>query len=68
MWVIDDDLFCPHIPWAGIPGGRGGGGGGTRPPTILKVGDTISNVPPPPHVFVVGRFFVGKIGFVTKFV
>ena len=43
-----------------------GDGGGRVPPTILKVGDTISNVPPPPHVFVVGRFFVEKIGFLTN--
>ena len=32
------------LPWAEIPGGRGG----HVPPTILTVGDTISNVPPPP--------------------
>ena len=34
--------------WAKSRGGRGGGGGGgcVPPPTILKVGDTISNVPP----------------------
>ena len=34
------------------------------PPTILQVGDTISNVPP--HVFVVGRFFVEKIRILPK--
>ena len=43
-----------------------GGRGGPVPPTILQVGDTISNVPP--HVFVVGRFFVKKIRILTKFV
>ena len=34
-----------------------GGRGGHVPPTILKVGDTISNVPPP-HVFGVVRLFI----------
>ena len=53
--------------WTHSMGGNPGGDGGTRPPTILKVGDTISNAsPPPPHVFVVGRFFVDKIGFLIK--
>ena len=37
------------------PGGGGGGDGGTCPPTFFQVGDTISNVPPPP------RFWVGWI-------
>ena len=34
-------------------GGGGGGPGGHVPPTFFKVGDTISNVPPP-HVLGVG--------------
>ena len=58
-----------HIAWAEIPGGRGGGDASPPPPTILKVGGhKYIKCPPPPHVFVVGRFFVEKIGFLTKFV
>ena len=39
---------------------RGGRGGPAPPPTILQVGDTISNVPPPPHVFVSRTIFRRK--------
>ena len=55
-----------HFAWAEIPGGRGGGGG-TRPPppTILKVGDTISNVPPR---FCGRTIFRRKNRILTKFV
>ena len=45
---------------------RGGGDVSPPPPTILKVGDTISNVPPP-HVFVVGRWIFNQICLIFFF-
>ena len=51
----------------GNPGGDGGGGGSCPPHNFAGGGHNIK-CPPPPHVFVVGRFFVEKIRILTKFV
>ena len=49
-------------------GGNPGGGGGDASPHDFEGGGHNIKCPPPPHVFVVGRFFVEKLGFLTKFV
>ena len=41
--------------------------GGTCPPTFFQVGDTISNVPPPPHVLGVGWILVDIMYFFACF-
>ena len=47
----------------GNPGGRGGGS--CPPPQFCRWGHNIK-CSPPPHVFVVGRFFVEKIRILNK--